>query len=129
MYASVVTSGRPAARFSPGQFVTVFRSRLRPESEAAYGADVVEIAALAETMPGLVDIKDFTSADGERLSVITFADEVSQEAWRRQVDHVAAQGRGRSDYYTEYSLQVCSAVRVSSWPAGRDASDHHGTDN
>jgi heme-degrading monooxygenase HmoA len=44
--------------------------------------------------------------------VVTFADEASHDAWRRQVDHVAAQRKGRSDYYAEYSLQVCQTLRV-----------------
>ena len=99
--------------FAPGQVVTVFRSRLRPEHREAYEDHAAEMLSLARRMPGLVDIKDFTAADGERVSIITFADAASQESWRVQVDHAAAQRRGRRDYYAGYSLQVCSTVRVS----------------
>ena len=81
--------------------------------------DAPQILALAETMAGFIEIKAFTATDGERVSVITFADQASHDAWRHHVDHVAAQKRGRSDYYSEYTLQVCSTIRVSRY--GPDA--------
>lgn len=116
----VYSSRVPAKSFAPGQVVTVFRNRLRADHEADYRDHAAEIAALARTMPGLVDFKTFTADDGERVTVVTFTDEATQAAWRMQADHVAAQRRGRADYYGEYSLQVCSTVRVSSYesPAG-----------
>lgn len=99
--------------FETGQVVTVFRSRLRADNQDAYHEQAAEMAALAQTMPGLVDFKAFTADDGERVTIVTFTDTQTQAAWRRQVDHVAAQRRGRSDYYAEYSLQVAQTVRVS----------------
>ena len=98
--------------FQPGQVVTVFRNRLRPENQAAYTEEAARIHALAAGMPGLVDVKGFTADDGERVTLVTFVDEATHEAWRRQSDHVVAQGRGRNEFYSEYSLQVCSTVRV-----------------
>jgi len=98
--------------FQPGQVVTVFRSRLRPDNQAAYAEEAARIYALAAAMPGLVDVKGFTADDGERVTLVTFADEATHDAWRRQSDHVVAQGRGRNEFYSEYSLQVCSTVRV-----------------
>ena len=99
-------------RFQAGQVVTIFRNRLRPENEGSYAEEAEKIYGLAMTMPGLVDVKGFTADDGERVTVITFEDEESQDAWRRQADHVLAQGRGRREFYAEYSLQVCSTLRV-----------------
>lgn len=102
----------PGDRFAPGQVVTVFRSRLRSENAADYGREAAEMAALARTMPGLVDFKTFTAEDGERVTVVTFADEASQAAWRTQAEHAVAQRHGRESYYAEYSLQVCETRRV-----------------
>lgn len=103
--------------FQPGQVVTVFRNRLRPENVAAYTEAADRIYALAATVPGLVDVKGFTADDGERVTLVTFADEATHDTWRRQADHVVAQGRGRAEFYSEYSLQVCSTVRVRSFGA------------
>ena len=59
--------------FSTGQVVTVFRSRLRPDA-AGYDATAARMSELARTMPGYVDHKTFTADDGERVTVVTFAD-------------------------------------------------------
>lgn len=99
--------------FGTGQIVTVFRSRLRPERSAAYQEHAARMAALAATMPGLVDVKAFIADDGERVTIVTFADQAAQDAWRGQADHLDAQRRGRSDYYAEYSIQVAETVRAS----------------
>ena len=104
-------------QFQPGQVVTVFRNRLRPDNEAAYAEEAGRIYGLAAQMPGLVDVKGFTADDGERVTIVTFADEATHDAWRRQADHVVAQGRGRNEFYSEFSLQVCSTVRVRSFGA------------
>ncbi len=101
--------GAPA--FEPGQVVTVFRSRLRDDADG-YADRAAEIATLAATMPGLVDVKAFTAADGERVTLVTFADEASQAAWRDHPEHLVAQQQGRDEFYAAYSIQVCEARRV-----------------
>ncbi|MGH9111958.1 MAG: antibiotic biosynthesis monooxygenase family protein, partial [Acidimicrobiales bacterium] len=102
-------------QFIPGQVVTVFRSRVRPEATAEYEDRSAEVRALATTMPGFVDVKSFTADDGERVTLVTFADAESQRAWREQADHRAAQRAGRDRYYAEYSLQVCECTKVRSF--------------
>lgn len=103
--------------FRPGQIVTVFRSRLRPEAADDYGPVAAEMDRLVATMPGLVDVKTFTAADGERVTISTFADEESLAAWREHVDHRAAQRAGRDRFYAEYSIQVGETVRARSFTA------------
>lgn len=103
--------------FRPGQIVTVFRSRLRPEAVDEYAPMASEMDRLAATVPGFVDAKTFTAADGERVTVATFADEDSQAAWREHVEHRAAQRAGRDRFYAEYSIQVCETMRAHSFTA------------
>jgi heme-degrading monooxygenase HmoA len=95
-----------------GQVVTVFRSRLRPEAIHEYEPRAAEMFALAHTMPGLVDVKTFAADDGERVTLVTFADAESQRAWREHPDHRLAQQAGRDRFYAEYSIQVCDCTRV-----------------
>ncbi len=91
----------------------MFRSRLRADAHPRYAEHAAEISALATSMPGYVDHKSFTADDGERVTVVTFDDAASQEAWRRQVDHAAAQRAGIESYYERYSIQVTTVTRVS----------------
>jgi heme-degrading monooxygenase HmoA len=103
--------------FAPGQVVTVFRSRVRPEAAGEYGATAPVILDLALDMPGLVDVKSFAAADGEHVTIATFADEESQRAWREHAEHRVAQQAGRDRFYAEYTIQVCETVRARSFTA------------
>ncbi len=98
-----------------GQVVTVFRSRLRADA-AGYAQDAAEIAELARDMPGYVDHKGFTADDGERVTVVTFADRASHDVWRDHLEHRAAQRRGIERYYESYSIQVGVVDHASAFP-------------
>ena len=89
-----------------GRIVTVFRNRLRPGATAAYAPLAAEMDGLAGAMPGFVDSSFFTSADGERVTIVTFADRESHDAWRTHPAHRAAQRRGIEEFYETYSIQV-----------------------
>ncbi len=102
----------PAA---PGdtRIVTVFRSRLRPESVVEYHETAARILALARTMPGFVDFKSFEADDGERVSVVTFASEETHRAWRDHPEHRAAQLAGRDRLYSSYDISVGEVIGES----------------
>lgn len=100
--------------FAAGQMVTVFRSRLPATARAEYDPMAAEMSSLAAAMPGFVDAKVFTAADGERATLVTFADRASHDAWRTHPRHRVAQRRGREAFYDAFSLQVseCTSVTV-----------------
>ena len=102
------------ARPVPGQVMTVFRSRLRADADA-YPEHAARISALARTMPGYVEHKVFVAEDGERVTLVRFADRASHEAWARHADHRAAQRAGIEDYYEEYSIAVGAVDRATAW--------------
>jgi len=106
----------PAA-FRPGQVMTVFRSRLRPDAGREYVDTATEMLALAQAMPGFVDFKSFAADDGERVSLVTFADPEAQRTWREQVDHRAAQQAGRDRFYAEYRIQVGTCTSAHTFTA------------
>ena len=97
-----------------GQVVTVFRSRLRPDAHA-YPEHAVRMSELARTRPGYVEHKVFTADDGERVTLVTFADRASHEEWARHPQHREAQRAGVRDYYEEYSISVGEVDRASAW--------------
>ncbi len=102
-------------RFRTDQVMTIFRSRRRPGSEAAYSALAEEMAVAARAVPGFVDFKTFDSADGEHVTVATFDTPEAHRTWRDDPRHVAAQQRGRDELYSEYSIQVGRCEHVTSW--------------
>lgn len=101
------------SEFQTGQVVTVFRSRLRADANPQYGEHADRMTELAQTMPGYVEHKSFTAADGERVTIATFADRASHDAWRTQVEHRDAQRTGIAAYYEMYTVQVATVDKVS----------------
>ena len=86
--------------------VTVFRSRLRPGVEDAYGVVAEEMSRLAHAMSGFLEEKMFLAADGERVTIARFADLASHQSWAKHPEHLAAQRRGREEFYSWYSITV-----------------------
>ena len=109
--AGMTTPDGPA----PGQVMTVFRSRLRADGAAAYAEHAERMSALARTMPGYVEHKVFTADDGERVTLVRFADRESHDAWARHPDHREAQRAGVAGYYEEYSIAVGDVDRAHRW--------------
>jgi heme-degrading monooxygenase HmoA len=97
--------------------VTVFRSRLRPGIRDEYVALADRMNELAKTMPGYISHKGFFADDGERVTIVEFADEEGMRAWRTNSEHRAAQKVAREKYYSEYHIQVCTLDRASSFKA------------
>jgi heme-degrading monooxygenase HmoA len=96
-----------------GQVITVFRSRLIDSAADTYGGHAQQMSELARSMPGYVEHKIFTAADGERVTLVTFADRDSHNAWRDHPDHRAAQRAGIQSYYSEYSIAVGTVDHAS----------------
>jgi heme-degrading monooxygenase HmoA len=84
--------------------ITVFRSRLKPGMEAEYESLAEEISALAQTMPGYIEEKTFVAHDGERVTIVLFADRESHDAWRDHDRHREAQAVGKAKLYAEYRV-------------------------
>ena len=104
----------------PGQIITVFRSRLREDGAAAYQEHAQRMSELARTMPGYVEHKIFVAEDGERVTLVTFADRAGHDGWRTHPEHRAAQRDGRAGYYAEYSIAVATVERATSWARSGD---------
>ena len=94
-------------------FLVVFRNRKRVDiDQAAYGAESELIEQMARRQPGCISFKSYEAADGEVIALSEWEDENAALAWRRVAEHSAAQSRGRSDYYEDYTLFACSHPRV-----------------
>jgi heme-degrading monooxygenase HmoA len=105
----------------PGQVITVFRSRLRQDGAAAYHDHAQRMGELARSMPGYVEHKVFVADDGERVTLVTFADAAGHDGWRTHPEHRAAQQAGRAGYYAEYSIAVATVERAGAWVRPADA--------
>jgi len=91
----------------------LFRSRLTPAAGEDYVAMDARMEALAREAPGFVDVKAYTAADGERLTIVRWRDQESLRQWREDPRHRAAQEMGRERWYEFYVSEVAELVRES----------------
>ncbi len=90
--------------------LTVFRSRLRPGVEAEYRPLAVAMSELAHTMEGFVDEAFFAAPNGDRVTIVRFADRASHDAWARHPAHREAQRRGRDEFYESYEISIAEVL-------------------
>jgi len=95
--------------------ITIFRSRVKPEAEKEYMQWAERMNALAVKMPGYIAHKKFTAADGERVTIVEFESEETHHAWSQHPEHVEAKKKGRSTFYSEYRILVCTVQRESKY--------------
>ncbi len=94
--------------------VVLFRSKL-VDAPIGYHEMAREMAELARTMPGFVDMKFFTAEDGERLTVVWWDDHDTLRGWRENVRHRTAQRLGRERWYEYYKIEVADVVRKNAY--------------
>ena len=84
-----------------------------PEYKDRYLELAAEIKPLLESIEGFVSVERFESltTEGKLLSLSFFEDEAAVIAWRETLEHKKAQALGRSQYFSNYRLRVCSVMR------------------
>jgi heme-degrading monooxygenase HmoA len=93
--------------------VTVFRSRLNPDTQEEYQCWAARMSELAAQMPGYLSHKGFVASDGERVTIVEFADEAGLRGWASHPEHVEAKRKGRGGFFSDYRVQVCEVLRDS----------------
>jgi heme-degrading monooxygenase HmoA len=99
-------------------FLVVFRNRKRADVDrAAYAADADRMEELARGQPGYLGFKSYVADDGEVIALSEWEDEAAALAWRREAEHAAVQGKGRTSYYASYTLFACDNPRIHTFEA------------
>lgn len=94
-------------------YLVIFRNRKRADIDAAaYGADAARMEQLAQTMPGFISFKSYTAEDGEVIALSEWDSAEAALNWRRQGEHAVVQGKGRAQYYQDYTLFTCDDPHV-----------------
>lgn len=102
---------------APPYYVVTFASQ-RTDGDHGYGAMAEEMVALAAKQPGYLGVESARGADGFGITNSFWADEASIRAWKAEVDHLEAQRRGRTEWYSAYAVRVGRIERA--YGMGRD---------
>ena len=92
--------------------VVLFSTTPREDLDVeAYRYASARMRELVAAMPGFISYNTYAADSGEGIAVVRFESEEALEAWRTHREHQQAQAMGRSEYYQEYWVQVCSTLR------------------
>jgi len=107
-----------AATPQPPYFAVIFTSR-RTAEDGGYDETAGRMAELAKGMQGYLGIESARGPDGVGITVSYWESEAAIANWKRQADHLAAQSRGKRQWYEHYELRVAKVERAYSGPEGR----------
>lgn len=96
---------------TPPYIAVIFSSQRRVEDDG-YAAMAERMVALAAVQPGFLGIESARGADGFGITVSYWRDEDAVRAWKRDVDHLDAQRRGREHWYARYAVRIARVERA-----------------
>ncbi|MFD2785042.1 antibiotic biosynthesis monooxygenase family protein [Hymenobacter rubripertinctus] len=94
---------------APPYYAVIFSS-LRTEGDQGYAETAELMDELARQQLGYLGLE--SARDGLGITVSYWRDEESIRAWKRQLDHLEAQQRGRAQWYAAYQVRVCKVERA-----------------
>ena len=100
----------------PPYYAVIFTSVHSGVDEDGYGVMAAAMERLAARQPGYLGIESARADIGITVSYWRDLDAIG--AWKRQVDHLAAQRLGRERWYARYRLRIARVERDYWFEAG-----------
>jgi heme-degrading monooxygenase HmoA len=100
----------PVAAHEPPYYAAVFTS-VRTEDDGGYGETAERMEELVKDIPGFLGMDHARTPGGLSITVGYFRDEGAIREWSGNVEHRAAQKRGRAEWYERYTLHVAKVER------------------
>jgi heme-degrading monooxygenase HmoA len=107
-----------AATPSPPYYAVIFSS-LRAEGDDGYGDAARELFAEVSKIEGFLGVESIRGANGFGITTAYFADEAAILRWREDARHKVAQERGKTGWYSHYSVRIGRIERAYEGPEGR----------
>ncbi|MDI3388669.1 antibiotic biosynthesis monooxygenase [Streptomyces sp. B-S-A8] len=100
----------PLQPFEPPYYAVIFTS-LRTQGDHGYGEVARRMEELVREVPGFLGVESARTPGGLGITVGYFDSAGAIEAWRSQVEHRAAQERGRDQWYEGYAVHISKVER------------------
>ncbi|MEV3973467.1 antibiotic biosynthesis monooxygenase [Streptomyces sp. NPDC050698] len=111
-----VTSNRsdvpvvPVGAYEPPYYVAVFTT-VRTQDQSGYSETNARLEDLVKDIPGYLGTDHAQTPGGLGITVSYFRDADALTQWRTNTEHLAAQQRGRAEWYQNYTLHVAKVER------------------
>ncbi|MBQ0847696.1 antibiotic biosynthesis monooxygenase [Streptomyces sp. BH-SS-21] len=117
----------PVGAYDPPYYAVVFTSVKTQDGEfGEYGATNERMEELVREIPGYLGMDHAGSPGGLSVTVGYFRDADAVEEWRSNAEHLAAQKRGRAEWYQRYTLHVAKVERSHSFERNHRFEHGHG---
>lgn len=93
---------------SPPYYAVIFTSVRTPENEG-YAQTAERMVELAAGQPGFLGVESARNEVGITVSYWESLDAIRQ--WKANTEHLMAQQKGRTDWYTAYKTRICKVER------------------
>ena len=103
-----------AASFEPPYVAVIFTSELTSSAGEDYAATASRMEALAREQPGYLGFESVKQG-AIGISISYWRDDASVLAWKREVEHAAAQHQARNAWYVRYQVRIARVERAYSF--------------
>jgi heme-degrading monooxygenase HmoA len=98
----------------PPYYAVIFSSIRKDDGYAQVAERMVE---LASQQPGFLGVESVRGTDGFGITVSYWTSEETIAAWKANVEHLAAQEKGKQKWYEHYELRVAKVKRAYAKPS------------
>lgn len=98
---------------NPPYFAVIFTNQRTPGDEG-YSQTADRMQALAAEMPGYLGFESARNEDGSGIAVSYWESEEAIKNWKQTAEHLEAQRRGVSTWYSDYTVRVAKVERAYS---------------
>ncbi|GAA2483700.1 hypothetical protein GCM10010276_21570 [Streptomyces longisporus] len=100
----------PVEAYEPPYYMAVFTT-VRTQDQSDYSETSARLEDLVKDVPGYLGMDHAQTPGGLGITVSYFRDADALTRWRTNVEHRAAQQRGRAQWYQSYTLHVGKVER------------------
>lgn len=90
-------------------YYAVIFTNYRTDIEDGYSKMAQQMEDLARKQPGFIDFESARDRLGISVSYWKTLDDIA--AWKANTDHLFAQQKGKSDWYSWYKVRICVVER------------------
>jgi heme-degrading monooxygenase HmoA len=98
----------------PPYYAVIFSSIRRDNGYTQVAERMVE---LASHQPGFLGVESVRGTDGFGITVSYWISDEAIAAWKANIEHLAAQEKGKQKWYEHYELRVAKVMRAYAKPA------------
>jgi heme-degrading monooxygenase HmoA len=97
------------ANTPPPPYYAVIFTSIRTDIDEGYGDMSNEMVSLGSTMPGFLGIESSRTDIGITISYWDSLESIAN--WKRNIDHMVAQRKGREIWYSSYKTRIAKVER------------------